>query len=460
MRETLEICESGVYMSAGGVDIDITKEILLAKECSRIYAHNESVSWRGQTKRARADVAKPSTRYEVLNVTTMTAARLLADELREAEGLTKAIAKADANDDEAFDGGGGGGGGNASAREGEKREGEEDDAEEDEFEFESESECESEAEAEGGLMGRGGASVAVLNFASGRRPGGGFVKGGVAQEEDNCLCSALYPCLSQDAMQPHYEANSHGAKGDAADADGAKVYTDSTIYSPDVPVIRDGDSHELLDRPFATSIISAPAVNCRTQRQQAPATSRNRKAKGGGRRKSGRAAANDDAGDDAAAAEATDANLTVRAVMVRRMRRVLAIAATNGHTHLVLGAWGCGVFQGDETWTACTWMDLLTHEFDGVFERVLFAVLSDEQVGDEETAYSKFRSNVAQWEAGSGKQYGVNRQPAGKQARGGGPNKGGRKAKGRGGGGAWRKKGRAGKESGHEQTTAALFDRF
>ena len=47
--------------------------------------------------------------------------------------------------------------------------------------------------------------VTLLNFASARNVGGGFINGAKAQEEDLCRCSALYPCL--ESCTDYYETN-------------------------------------------------------------------------------------------------------------------------------------------------------------------------------------------------------------------------------------------------------------
>src|ERR1700761_3983109 len=78
------------------------------------------------------------------------------------------------------------------------------------------------------LRDEGADRIAVLNFASARNAGGGYLGGARAQEEDLCRVSALYTTLRQ---APDYYA-AHRASPDPA-------YSHRVIYSPDVPVYRD-----------------------------------------------------------------------------------------------------------------------------------------------------------------------------------------------------------------------------
>jgi uncharacterized protein (TIGR02452 family) len=170
--------------------------------------------------------------------------------------------------------------------------------------------------------------VVALNFASATKPGGGFLNGARAQEEDLARCSALYDCqLTQPAF---YDANR---------AFPSAIYTDHLIYSPAVPFFRN-ERLALLDAPFTASIITSPAPN-------AGAVLRN------------------DPG----------AGPAVRAALAARAAHVLAVAEAKGHGTLVLGAWGCGVFKNDPEAVAAVFADhLASPRLSGAFARVVFAV--------------------------------------------------------------------------------------
>ena len=66
--------------------------------------------------------------------------------------------------------------------------------------------------------------------------------------------------------------------------------------------------------------------------------------------------------------------------MVKRLRKMLFLAARKGYRNLVLGAWGCGAF-GNDTRRVATYFYQLFFGDDGLsqfFENVVFAILEDE----------------------------------------------------------------------------------
>lgn len=176
-----------------------------------------------------------------------------------------------------------------------------------------------------------GVPVVALNFASAKNPGGGFLRGTKAQEEDLARCSALHACLLQ--APDYYSVNR---------ACGTALYTDHIVYSPDVPFFR-GEDMALLERPFPVSVITAPAPN---------------------------------------AGEARESRGEVLDALRRRAAAVLDVAAAERHGTLVLGAWGCGVFRNDPSDVARTFCGLLRSPgYAGLFSRVLFAVYDPDPAG-------------------------------------------------------------------------------
>lgn len=179
------------------------------------------------------------------------------------------------------------------------------------------------------MIDEGVEALALLNFASARNPGGGFIRGAKAQEEDLARASALHACLLAEAAQPYYRINR---------VEKSTLYTDHMIWSPRVPFFRT-NSKNLLDQPYFPSVITAPAPNA------GPYLSR-----GGKRRK-------------------------LSECLVRRAGMVLALARDKGQRNLLLGAWGCGVFQNHPPEVADAFGQWLEHpRFAGAFDRVVFAV--------------------------------------------------------------------------------------
>ncbi len=174
----------------------------------------------------------------------------------------------------------------------------------------------------------GGEPPMVLNFASARKPGGGFLGGARAQEESLARASALYATIENAPMYAHHRLVARDC-----------LYTDWMIHSPDVPVFRD-TAGALLFAPYPCAFITAPAPNAGVVLERAP-----------------------------------ERREEVRAAMARRVGRMLAIAAQHGHTRLVLGAWGCGVFKNDPAHVAACFAEELRGPFAGVFREVVFAVL-------------------------------------------------------------------------------------
>ena len=170
-------------------------------------------------------------------------------------------------------------------------------------------------------------TVAVLNFASAKNPGGGFLGGAQAQEESLARSSGLYPSLL--TQQSFYQFHRGQDK---------LLYSDKMIYSPKVPVFRHDDG-TLLEEPYLVSFITSAAPNA-----GAIATNQRR-------------------------------YLTkIPEALEQRAEYVLALAERFNHERLILGAWGCGVFRNDPVMVAQTFSKLLETTFLGAFREVVFAV--------------------------------------------------------------------------------------
>ncbi|KAI0188254.1 hypothetical protein F4808DRAFT_446340 [Astrocystis sublimbata] len=165
--------------------------------------------------------------------------------------------------------------------------------------------------------------IAVLNLASEKNPGGGWLNGAMAQEEALCYRSSL--ALS---LHKHYYPWAHPVTG---------------VYTRDVVIVRSSmrDGHELLvpQTPAAqlpvVSVISVAAI----RRPQIEKIFEN----GEYRRSQFKLPAD-------------------RRLTKDKMRLVLRIAARQKHELLVLGAMGCGAFKNPPEEIAQCWSEVLDEE--------------------------------------------------------------------------------------------------
>lgn len=177
------------------------------------------------------------------------------------------------------------------------------------------------------LAAEGKTDIGVLNFASAKNPGGGFLNGAQAQEESLTVSSTLYPTLT--AHEEYYKENR---------AHSSMMYLDYGIYSPEVVFFRDG-AFRLTETPVKASVLTLPAVNM------------------------GQVLLKGENAEEA------------KRVMRRRMKLVLGIFAEQKARHLVLGAYGCGVFRNDPGEVAAWWRELLEEGMGQYFDSVFHAVL-------------------------------------------------------------------------------------
>lgn len=170
-------------------------------------------------------------------------------------------------------------------------------------------------------------TIGVLNFASAKNPGGGFLNGAMAQEESLAASGGLYETLM--VHEEYYRKNREQA---------SMMYTDHAIYSPDVIFFRNGQ-FRLLDAPVTASVLTLPAVNMGQVLLK---------------------------GEDVREA---------KRIMRRRMALALALFAAHGNKNLILGAYGCGVFRNDPQEVARWWKELLEEGFGIYFDWIVFAVM-------------------------------------------------------------------------------------
>lgn len=191
------------------------------------------------------------------------------------------------------------------------------------------------------------ARIGVLNFASAKNPGGGFLKGAQAQEESLARSSGLYKSLLK---CPEYYDYHRSHK--------SLLYSDRIIYSPGCPVFRKDDG-TLLEEPYFVDFITSCAPNAgEVWKRESESIGK------------------------------------IKEVLYKRGAKLLSLAVDKGCDALILGAWGCGVFRNDPSIVAQMFADLLLRhgEFSGKFKSILFSVLD---FSKERRIFTEFESRFS-----------------------------------------------------------------
>lgn len=170
-------------------------------------------------------------------------------------------------------------------------------------------------------------NLAVLNFASYKNPGGGFLGGAMAQEEILCHYSTLYNVIeNKEFMSKYYEVNRKDLN--------RGMYRSKLIYSPNIIFEQNNNIKKC-------SVITCAAPN------------------------RGAALRNG----------ATEKEIEYE--MQKRLDMVLNIANIMGCRNIILGAFGCGVFKNKAEVVAKMFKQLIDTKYNKCFEHIIFAVPRD-----------------------------------------------------------------------------------
>ena len=179
---------------------------------------------------------------------------------------------------------------------------------------------------------RMGNNIGVLNFASAKNPGGGFLGGAMAQEECLAYCSDLY-------VQQWPQAEKYYTKH----RDNPNPFYSHTMFVNNVTFFRNAD-FELIEHPTECKVLTSAAVNMGVAKMQGKS------------------------------------EVEGKNIMKTRMRKILKVFVDCGCKDIVLGAFGCGVFENSAEDVALFWKELLFDEgYQYYFENICFSVLDSKK---------------------------------------------------------------------------------
>lgn len=183
----------------------------------------------------------------------------------------------------------------------------------------------------------------VHNFASASTPGGGVVKGSGAQEECLCRTSSLYFSLNTPQMWEGFYTTHRQAQD--------PIHNDDIIYTPGVVVFKTDTASPVLmpqEEWYQVDVITCAAPNLRLL----PCNPMN-------------------PGDGSSPVKVSDEKLFE--LHVKRLRRILDVAVSEGCEAIILGAFGCGAFENDPEVVAQA-AETVVKEYLYAFKAIEFAV--------------------------------------------------------------------------------------
>lgn len=186
--------------------------------------------------------------------------------------------------------------------------------------------------------------TAVLNFASYKHPGGGFLNGAMAQEEALCHTSTLYPVLS--AFDDSYYAENRKDTNRG-------LYRDRALYSKDILFIKD----------FKEKAYKADVITC--------------------------ASPNNSFSVDTPLLDTPSVKENEIAVR-NRIGFVRDICLNEKVDNVILGAWGCGVFAQDPVYVATEFRKA----FEGTGINCVYAIPDDKNFTAFKTAFEDYDKTI------------------------------------------------------------------
>lgn len=170
----------------------------------------------------------------------------------------------------------------------------------------------------------------VLNFASARNPGGGFLSGSQAQEEAIAKTSNMYMSIKD--VKEYYNNPKHHQSG---------YYDSDVIYSSDLKMFKNSYGDEVSPVPF--EMVTSCAVNVKSLKE----VDKKR----------------------------------IEEEMIERIENIFELAIRQDVETFIVGAWGCGVFKNEPEDIATFFSKVMKNErYKNKIDHIIFSIFKDENM--------------------------------------------------------------------------------